>query len=48
MLWETGLADIMQNEALHCDAVTNSSCYYAKTVPVIFDISAKEGYRTGG
>jgi len=32
----------------HCPNVDRSECYEVKTVPVIFDISQKEGYLTGG
>jgi hypothetical protein len=47
MLWETGLAQEHDFYMKTC-TVDNSKCYKAKTVPVIFDISQKSGYLTGG
>lgn len=47
MLWETGYADNHVMENLHC-SYDNATCYEVKTVPVIFDISTINGYRTGG
>lgn len=39
MLWETGNAMQQAQEILHC-STDNSTCYKAKTVPVIFDVSS--------
>lgn len=47
MLWEIGNSKINHGEALHC-SYDNSTCYYAKTVPVIHDMTTNTGYTTGG
>jgi hypothetical protein len=47
MLWEIGLSKVLASQATHC-SFDNSTCYIAKTVPVIYNISANEGYYTGG
>ena len=47
MLWETGQASQVMHEVLHC-SYDNSTCYQAKTVPVIFGMNAHTGYKTGG
>ena len=47
MMWETGKAFVIDQEATHCN-FDGSDCYQAKSVPVIFDISANSGYKTGG
>jgi hypothetical protein len=47
MLWETGYA-IEHDTYMKTCLADNSACYKAKTVPVIFDISQKSGYLTGG
>jgi hypothetical protein len=47
MLWETGLA-IEHDFYMKTCIADNTQCYKAKTVPVIFDISQKSGYLTGG
>jgi hypothetical protein len=48
MQWETGQAIKEPLMNTHCPNVDRSECYEVKTVPVIFDISHKEGYLTGG
>jgi hypothetical protein len=47
MLWEIGNSKINMGEALHC-SYDNSTCYVAKTVPVIFGMNYNSGYTTGG
>ena len=47
MLWETGQAEIMDHKMLHC-SYDNKTCYHAKTVPVIHEISSNTGYMSGG
>ena len=47
MLWEIGNSKIVDGEALHC-SYDNSTCYYAKTVPVIYNMTTNTGYTTGG
>lgn len=47
MRWETGLALPRIQTMLHC-SYDNSTCYQAKVVPVIFDMSAHSGYSNGG
>ena len=47
MLWETGLAHVPPVESLTC-SFDNSTCYRAKSVPVIYEISSNTGYSTGG
>ena len=47
MLWETGKAEFMDQEVLHC-SYDNQTCYKAKTVPVIFGTSSNSGFKTGG
>jgi len=46
MTWETGKALVLDH-ALHCD-ITNTTCYQAKSVPVIFNVSSNTGYKSGG
>lgn len=47
MLWETG--DTYTHTALmtHC-TYDNQTCFQARTVPVIFDVSSNTTYTTGG
>ena len=47
MMWETGTAWVIDSEATHC-SYDGSDCYQSKSVPVIFDVSANTGYKTGG
>jgi len=47
MMWETGKAHVNPATALHC-SYDNSTCYQAKSVPVIFETSSNIGYTTGG
>jgi len=47
MMWETGKANVINQEATTCN-FDGSDCYQAKSVPVIFDVSANSGYKTGG
>jgi len=47
MQWETGKAVVLDHYALHCN-VANTSCYEARTVPVIFNVSSNTGYTSGG
>ena len=47
MQWETGKAYVLPHYAQHCN-VDNTTCYYAKTVPVIFNVSSNSGYWSGG
>jgi hypothetical protein len=47
MQWETGKALVKTIEATHC-SYDNSTCYQAKSVPVIFSTSSNFGYNTGG
>ena len=47
MQWETGKALVLNTQATHC-SYDNSTCYQAKSVPVIFSTSANSGYKTGG
>lgn len=47
MLWETGFA-LKNEQTMHYCTYDANSCYESKTVPVIFDISEKTGYLTGG
>lgn len=47
MLWETGRAVKSENVLKTC-SYDNTDCYEARTVPVIFDISQKKSYLTGG
>lgn len=47
MQWETGQAFIKEQEATHC-SFDGTQCYKAKSVPVIFGMSANSGYKTGG
>ena len=46
MSWENGYARILEETALHCN-YDQSDCYYAKTVPVIREMSSHSGYTTG-
>lgn len=47
MLWETGKA-VKSETMLKTCSFDNTDCYEARTVPVIFDISQKKSYLTGG
>lgn len=47
MNWETGASQQQPIESVHCE-VDGTTCYTAKTVPVIFDVSSHTGYTTGG
>jgi len=47
MMWETGVAYNNPAMALHC-SYDNSTCYQAKSVPVIYETSSSIGYTTGG
>ena len=47
MLWETGWATEHAASVETC-SYDNKTCYKVKSVPVIYDISANSGYRTGG
>lgn len=47
MQWETGKAVVLDHFAYHCN-VDNTTCYQAKTVPVIFDMTSNTGYSSGG
>ena len=47
MTWETGKARVLDHYALHCD-IHNTTCYQAKSVPVIFNVSSNTGYKLGG
>jgi hypothetical protein len=47
MQWETGKARVLDHYATHCD-IKNTTCYQAKNVPVIFDVSDNVGYSSGG
>lgn len=47
MLWETGTSNVVKTEATHC-TYDNQTCYEARSVPVIFNISSNIAYTTGG
>jgi hypothetical protein len=47
MLWEVGNANIQPIESVTC-SFDNSTCYQAKTVPVIFSQDHNSGFTTGG
>ena len=47
MLWETGRA-VKSKQLVKTCSYDNTDCYEARTVPVIFDISQKKSYLTGG
>jgi len=47
MMWETGRSAVALAESLFCD-FNQSNCYQAKSLPVIYNISANIGYNTGG
>jgi len=47
MLWETGQAGMKDHKMLHC-SFDNKTCYHAKTVPVIHELSSNTGYISGG
>ena len=47
MMWETGESWVSPVEALTC-SFDNSTCYVAKSVPVIFNMSQNTGYSSGG
>jgi dissimilatory sulfite reductase (desulfoviridin) alpha/beta subunit len=46
-LWDIGRALQQEAEIKHC-TFDMKECYKAKVVPVIYDISMREGYITGG
>jgi len=46
-MWETGQAGVMDHKMLHC-SYDNKTCYQAKTVPVIHELSSNTGYMSGG
>lgn len=46
MMWETGNAFVIKEEATHC-SYDNNTCYQALNVPVIFETSGNKGYNTG-
>ena len=37
MMWETGKAHVLDTHSKYCN-FDNSSCYHARTVPVVFDV----------
>ena len=47
MMWETGRSAVAIAQSLFCD-FDQSNCYQAKSLPVIYNISANIGYNTGG
>ena len=47
MQWETGRATVSHDESYFCN-FDQSECYYAKSIPVIFDMSSHKSYITGG
>jgi hypothetical protein len=47
MMWETGQSAVALAESLFCN-FNQSSCYQAKSLPVIYNISQNVGYNTGG
>jgi len=47
MVWETGHAEVLDESALWC-SYDNATCYFAKSVPVIFSIDKSRGLTTGG
>ena len=47
MLWETGQSSMMDHKMLHC-SYDNKTCYHAKTIPVIHEISSHQSYLLGG
>ena len=47
MLWEVGYAMVSEQEATHC-SYDMSRCYMAMNVPSISNISAHQGYTSGG
>jgi hypothetical protein len=47
MQWETGKARVLDHYSTYCD-IYNRTCYQAKNVPVIFNISDRVGYSSGG
>jgi hypothetical protein len=47
MLWEVGNTYTDSGLMTHC-SYDNSTCFKARTVPVIFDISSNTTYTTGG
>jgi hypothetical protein len=47
MEWFTGANAEISGEIWHC-SYDNETCYRAKTVPVIYDISTHAGYTSGG
>jgi hypothetical protein len=46
MMWETGKSAVAVAESLFCDFA--NTCYQAKSLPVIYNISEHIGYNTGG
>ena len=47
MNWDIGASLLETVESVTCD-INNQNCYKAKTVPAIFDMSARQGFTTGG
>ena len=47
MNWEVGGSLVETVESVTCD-INGEKCYKAKTVPAIFDMSARQGFITGG
>jgi hypothetical protein len=47
MLFETGHALKEEVAVKHC-SYDNTDCYEARTIPVIYDLSQRESYLTGG
>ena len=47
MNWDIGGSLVETVESVTCD-IRNENCYKAKTVPAIFDMSARQGFTTGG
>ena len=47
MNWEVGASLVETVESVTCD-INNKNCYRAKTIPAIFDLSARQGFTTGG
>lgn len=47
MLWEVGYAMVAEHEATYC-TYDMSKCYQAMSVPSISNMSAHQGYTSGG
>ena len=47
MQWKTGQASVLDQNSMTC-TFDGSSCYQAKSVPVIFGMSANSGSKMGG